>query len=92
FRSTYWVKKGGGDPVSYLSKYASRLPLIHLKDMDKSDGSFTEIGTGSIDLSGILEVARTSVADWVIYEQDICKRPPLESAKISMDNILKILK
>lgn len=88
---TYWIKKGGGDPVPYLSKYASRLPLIHLKDMDKADGSFTEVGTGSIDLRGILDVARTSAAEWVIYEQDICKRPPLESAKISINNIKKLL-
>jgi sugar phosphate isomerase/epimerase len=86
---TYWIKKGGGDPVAYLSKYASRLPLIHLKDMDKTDGSFTEVGTGGIDLPGVLEIARVSAAEWVIYEQDICKRPVLESARISVNNIKK---
>jgi sugar phosphate isomerase/epimerase len=88
---TYWINKGGGDPVPYLSRYASRLPLIHLKDMDKTDGSFTEVGTGCIDLCGIIDVARTSAAEWVIYEQDICKRPPLESAGISINNIKKVL-
>jgi sugar phosphate isomerase/epimerase len=59
--------------------------------MDKTDGSFAEVGTGSIDLRGILDVARTSAAEWVIYEQDVCKRPPLESAGISINNIKQIL-
>ena len=89
---TYWIKKGGSDPVAYLTQYASRLPLIHLKDMDKVDGSFTEVGTGLIDLKGVLEVARTSAAGWVIYEQDACKRPQLESAGISLNNIKAAIK
>lgn len=89
---TYWIKKGGCDPVPYLNKYASRLPLIHLKDMDKDDGSFAEVGTGNIDLRGIIEVASTSAAEWVIYEQDVCKRPQLDSARISIENIKEILK
>ena len=89
---TYWIKKGGSDPVAYLTKYAARLPLIHLKDMDKTDGSFTEVGTGVLDLKGVLEVARTSAAGWVIYEQDVCKRPQLESAGISLNNIQAALK
>jgi sugar phosphate isomerase/epimerase len=89
---TYWIKKGGSDPVPYLTKYASRLPLIHLKDMDKTDGSFTEVGTGLIDLKGVLEVARTSAAGWVIYEQDTCRRPQLASARISISNIMAAIR
>ncbi len=87
---TYWIKKGGEDPVPYLKKYALRLPLIHLKDMDKTDGSFAAVGTGSIDLPGILDVARDSVAEWVIYEQDSCPISPLECARISIENIKKL--
>ena len=89
---TYWIKKGGYDSVAYLTKYTSRLPLIHLKDMDKTDGSFTEVGTGVIDLPGVLQVARASVAEWVIYEQDSCRRPQLESAGISLNNIMAAIK
>lgn len=29
---TCWVKFSGNDPVAYLSKYAGRAPLVHLKD------------------------------------------------------------
>lgn len=84
---TYWIKKGGKDPVAYLKKYAERLPLIHIKDMNKSDGSFAAVGTGSIDLQGVVEVAFNSVAEWLIYEQDICPSDPLECARISINSI-----
>lgn len=89
---TYWIKKGGGDPVPYLKKYAARLPLIHLKDMDRTDGSFAAVGTGLIDLPGVLGVARASAAEWVIYEQDSCPGSPLECARISIGNIKKLEK
>ncbi len=29
---TYWCKKGGKDPVSYLRKYPDRVKLLHVKD------------------------------------------------------------
>ena len=84
---TYWLKKGGEDPVRYIRQYAGRLPLLHVKDMDPEDGSFTEIGNGSMDVPAILTAARNAGVKWVIYEQDVCKRPPLESARISFENL-----
>jgi sugar phosphate isomerase/epimerase len=89
---TYWIKKGGDDPVPYLKKYAGRLPLIHLKDMDKTDGSFAAVGTGLIDVPGVIGIARESVAEWVIYEQDSCPCAPLECARTSIENIKKLAK
>jgi sugar phosphate isomerase/epimerase len=89
---TYWIKKGGEEPVAYLKKYSARLPLIHMKDMSKTDGSFAAVGTGLIDLGGVIEVARDSVAEWVIYEQDSCPTSPLECARISINNIKKLEK
>ena len=86
---TYWIKKGGEDPVSYLTKYADRLPQIHLKDMDATDGSFTEIGEGLMDLPGIFEVGNKAGSEWIIYEQDVCKRAAVESAEISINNLKK---
>jgi len=86
---SYWIAKGGADPVAYLTQYADRLPLIHLKDMDRESGDFIEVGNGTMDLAGILELAGSSIAEWVIYEQDSCSRPPMECAKISIANIRK---
>lgn len=84
---TYWIKKGGDDPVSYIRKYKGRVPQVHLKDMDRADGSFTEVGAGVMDLPGIFKAAEDVGAQWMIYEQDICKRPPLESARITIENL-----
>lgn len=84
---TYWIKKGGEDPVTYLKKYAERSPLIHIKDMDKIDGSFAAVGTGSIDLPGVISIAFNSIAEWLIYEQDACSSDPLECARTSIYNI-----
>ncbi len=80
---TYWIRKGGEDPVDYICRYCGRVPQVHLKDMDKTDGSFTEVGQGLMDLPAIYKAAGESGAEWIIVEQDVCKRPPLESARIS---------
>jgi len=86
---TYWIRKGGEDPAAYILKYSGRAPQIHLKDMDAADGSFTEVGAGLMDLPAIYAAAEKAGSRWIIYEQDRCKRPPLESAKLTMDNLRK---
>ncbi len=80
---TYWIKKGGEDPVEYIRRYKGRVPQVHLKDMDRADGSFTEVGEGLMDLPAIYKAAGESGAEWIIVEQDVCKRPALESARMS---------
>ena len=85
----FWIKAGGQDPADYIRKYPSRVPQVHLKDMDPVDSSFTEVGEGLIDMPGIYDAARQVGAKWMIVEQDACKRPPLESARISIENLQK---
>jgi sugar phosphate isomerase/epimerase len=84
---TYWTLVGGHDPVEFLKKHAGRISLVHIKDRDPEDGSFAEIGTGNLPLDEIIEVAPAAGAAWLIVEQDVCKRPPLDSARISFDNL-----
>ena len=84
----YWVKHGGEDPVDYIKRYSGRCPLIHLKDMaDDAERSFAEVGEGILDFEAIFEASDASGAKWYIVEQDTCKRPPLESVRISLENI-----
>ena len=87
---TYWLKKGGQDPVAFIRRYAGRSPQVHVKDLDPSDSSTAEIGRGSLDWAAILGAAKAAGARWLIVEQDHCKRPPLESAKISIETLRKI--
>ena len=81
----YWVKKGGGDPVEYVRKMAGRVPLLHMKDVGSGpDGPTVEVGQGILDWDAILAAARVAGTQWLITEQDVCQRPPLESAEMSL--------
>lgn len=87
---TYWVQYGGGDPVSYCEKLASRLPLIHLKDYAIGRDSLpvmTEIGSGNLNFKAIVAAAERSGCMWFVVEQDICPGDPFDSVRQSFDYI-----
>ena len=84
---TYWALVGGQNPVAFIQKHKGRIPLLHIKDRDKTDGSFAEVGTGDLPLDALIAAAPEVGVEWLIVEQDSCKRPPLESVKISYDNL-----
>lgn len=84
---TYWVKKGGEDPAAYITKYAGRVPLIHLKDMTP-EGDFAPVGTGTIDYPSLFAASEAGGVEGYIVEQDRCTaQTPLESAAISFNNL-----
>ncbi len=88
---TYWVQRGGIDPIGYIKKYAGRCPLIHLKDMEAGEAKdYAEVGNGIMDIEGIVAAAEQSGVKWAIVEQDKCKRSSLESISISMENLKKM--
>lgn len=88
---TYWVKHGGEEPVDYIRKYKGRVPLLHLKDMaDDADRSFAEIGEGILDIPAICAAAEDAGTQWLIVEQDVCKKSPIESVKLSLENLKKM--
>jgi len=83
----FWAKKGGVDPAEYMRKLGPRCSLVHIKDM-AADGSFAEVGTGSIDFTSIFAAGLAIGSEWYIVEQDVCKtRPPLEAVRLSLDNL-----
>jgi len=88
---TYWIRKGGEDPIDYIRRYRGRVPQVHLKDMDPADQSFTEVGQGIMDLPAIFKVSKESGAEWIIVEQDVCKRPSIDSARMSCEAALRHL-
>jgi sugar phosphate isomerase/epimerase len=83
----FWIKFAGLDPVEFLNKYRDRINLIHLKDMESDGKTFAEVGEGIIDFRPIFEAGDTGMVEWYVVEQDICKRPSLESAKLSFENL-----
>jgi len=88
----YWLAYAGQDPVSWIHRLSNRAILLHLKDLaDTPDRRFAEVGTGVLDFPKILEAARLVGAGWGIVEQDdTYDRPPLESLKMSLDNLKEL--
>lgn len=82
---SYWVLKAGVDPVAFIKHHSGRVPLLHLKDRDKGDGSFAPLGTGDLPLDALIAAAYEIGTEYLIVEQDSCKQPPLEAIKISYD-------
>jgi sugar phosphate isomerase/epimerase len=91
---TYWVQHGGQDPVAWCQKLQGRLPLLHLKDYGITDNgpTYVEVGEGNLNWPAIFKAAKKAKTLWYLVEQDVCTRPPLQSAKISFQNIQRILK
>jgi sugar phosphate isomerase/epimerase len=88
----YWVKRAGLDPIKFLENHAGRVKLVHMKDMtadDKKD--FAPVGTGSMDIKGIIQVSRKIGVDWFIVEQDRTNQPVLEAITISLKNMRQFL-
>jgi sugar phosphate isomerase/epimerase len=65
----YWVKKGGGDPLEVLKKYAGRIPILHVKDM-APDGDFICPGRGIINFGPIFKEAKKQDIEHYIVERD----------------------
>ncbi len=83
----YWVMVAGLDPVAYVRKHTGRVPLMHIKDRNPEDGSFAEIGTGNLPLDALVQAADDIGTRYLVVEQDICRRPPLESVALSYNNL-----
>jgi len=83
----YWIVKAGMDPVDLFKKYPGRFPLWHVKDMDKGDKSFAEVGNGSIDFSKIFAARKTAGLTHFFVEQDMTKGPVFEAITTSYKNV-----
>ena len=66
---TYWITKGGGDPVRYLQRYPDRFVQCHLKDSTPG-GDFTTVGQGVVDFPALLAAARRAGIKHYYVEYD----------------------
>jgi len=67
---TCWLYSGGVDAAAYVTKYADRTPIVHLKDCVQAGGhaGFMPVGSGVLDWDAILPCC--SHAEWLCVEQD----------------------
>ena len=85
----YWVDAGGEDPVTYINKYADRMPYLHIKDRtpepDHETCPFAEVGHGVLNWDSIFAAAEAADIEWYLVEQDRWQRHPIESARMSFE-------
>jgi sugar phosphate isomerase/epimerase len=88
----YWVVFAGQDPLAYFKKYPKRFEQWHVKDRDKQmPDRNTEVGNGSIDFKAIFAQEKLSGMKHFYVEQEYFTRPSIESARICIENLRKII-
>lgn len=89
---TFWVTFAGENAAAYITKRAGRVQNIHVKDMQAGpEKKFSPVGQGIIDWKPIFAAARAAGVKWFVAEQDNCyDLPPLESIRISFENLKKM--
>ncbi|MES2875709.1 MAG: sugar phosphate isomerase/epimerase [Bacteroidota bacterium] len=83
----YWAVKAGKDPVALFEQNPGRYVMWHVKDMDKADKSYTEVGSGSINYSQIFAKYKQSGMKHYFVEQDVIKIDPYESITRSFQHL-----
>lgn len=88
----YWVRHGQQDPVAYIRKLGKRLSHLHLKDMSKSEpNKFAAVGTGMLDIKGILAAGAEAGVEWGVVEQDNCyETPTLKLAEVCFQQLRQL--
>ena len=82
-------KLGGGPVYALISEDGTEMDKP--KSKDDAGFEFRPVGEGIQDFKAILDAAKDAGAEYVIVEQDECPTAsPLESAKISRENLRKL--
>jgi sugar phosphate isomerase/epimerase len=79
----YWVKMGGGDPLEIMKKHPGKFPILHLKDRKKGTPGSKDghgdvetnviLGTGDIDIAGIIKEAKKQGTEYLTIEDESSK-------------------
>ena len=87
----YWLAIAGLDPAEFIEKASDRIAAIHFKDLtvDGNNSAMAEVMEGNLNWDKIIAASKKSTAKCALVEQDICKKDPFESLKISYNNLTK---
>jgi sugar phosphate isomerase/epimerase len=77
----YWVHAGGQDPAKMIRDYGRRIRLLHIKDE-------MEIGSGPVDFPAVFAAADSvGAAEWYVIEVEKYNHAPLESVRLSFEQM-----
>jgi sugar phosphate isomerase/epimerase len=90
-----WMIVGGKNPVDYLTRYPTRISMLHVKDFklasaagsDAAPPPSAELGRGSIDYRPIYKAAEKAHITHAFIEQEQYDMPPMDALKIDADYI-----
>ena len=90
---------GGGEVVSMMEKYKSRIVYIHYKDIRAYNRSLRnygnnviELGRGVIDFPALHRILKSvRYKGWITIDLDNARISPVESAKVQMEYIKRVL-
>jgi len=83
----YWLSYAGVNPAKYIRKMGEKAIVIHYKDLAivNKEVTMAEVGEGNLDWDDIIAASEEAGSRWAMVEQDICRRDPFESMKMSYD-------
>lgn len=93
----FWLAIAGNIPSDVIRQLTGRVPLVHLKDkafgapvqysekVNPSD--FRAVATGTLDFVSIIKACEKAGTEHYFVEQDQTPGPPLDSLKLSYNNI-----
>jgi sugar phosphate isomerase/epimerase len=76
---TYWVAHAGLSPEALLNRVPGRIDAVHLKDMGviPNEGPvMAPVGDGNLNWPDILQACHRGDTQWLIVEQDTCRKDP----------------
>jgi sugar phosphate isomerase/epimerase len=88
---SFWAFFAKVDPLAYIQKYSSRLPLLHVKDFTDLDAEsnplFCALGKGKMQNREIITAAEKAGVQWLVFEQDDSFIDTLESARLALETM-----
>ncbi len=90
---TYWVAHAGACPSSLMRRAQGRIAAVHLKDMEVVLGEgpvMAPVGEGNLDWPDILDACREGGTEWLIVEQDVCRRDPYDCLASSLRHLKQL--
>ncbi|MFD2793079.1 sugar phosphate isomerase/epimerase family protein [Promicromonospora vindobonensis] len=85
----YWAASAGVDAIELFNTYPGRFELLHLKDL-AADGSFADVGEGTIDFAEIFASASLAGVRYGFTEHDRPSPDGITSACTSIGNLAEL--
>jgi sugar phosphate isomerase/epimerase len=87
-----WAIVAGQNPVNLLTRYPTRISMLHVKDFKMTAATnpsnappSTELGRGTIDYRPIFEAAKKAKIEHAFVEQEEFDMPAMEALKVDAD-------